>query len=66
MSLFDATVDLNPHQIEAVLFALHSSLCHFGPELYVHALYAGWGSSRSEIATWQEGFIIDHELLELT
>jgi hypothetical protein len=24
MSLFDATVDLNPHQIEAALFALHS------------------------------------------
>jgi SNF2 family DNA or RNA helicase len=26
MSLFDATVDLNPHQIEAALFALHSPL----------------------------------------
>jgi superfamily II DNA/RNA helicase len=26
MSLFDATVDLNPHQIEAALFALHSPI----------------------------------------
>ena len=26
MSLFDATVDLNPHQIEAALFALNSPL----------------------------------------
>lgn len=26
MSLFDATVDLNPHKIEAALFALHSPL----------------------------------------
>jgi len=26
MSLFDASVDLNPHQIEAALFALHSPL----------------------------------------
>src|SRR5215470_20332827 len=26
MSLFDAAVDLNPHQIEAALFALHSPL----------------------------------------
>lgn len=26
VSLFDATVDLNPHQIEAALFALHSPL----------------------------------------
>ena len=26
MSLFDATVDFNPHQIEAALFALHSPL----------------------------------------
>lgn len=26
MSLFDAAVDLNPHQIEATLFALHSPI----------------------------------------
>lgn len=28
MSLFDAAVDINPHQIEAASFALHSTLSH--------------------------------------
>ncbi len=30
MSLFDAAVDLNPHQIEAALFALQSPLSKGG------------------------------------
>lgn len=55
-SLFDASVDLNPHQIEAALFALRSPLSN--------ALVTGTlPSGEKSLVIWRDVELVDYEAL---